>query len=198
MKKAVCFLLALVLLAGASAPCFADTLSAVKASEAARQRSAPRATPVPPSPTPYSAENGEVLLAPDYEGDCEIKVMADEENDYYIYLKYLGESESSSAGRELKEDAEEPYESDLAFYVKAGRRVTKKIPDGVYRFYYARGTEFFGKEKLFGDETACYSADELLDFYTDGHIYILYTVEFYRISDTYFATSAIPQEDFPG
>ena len=178
MKRVLCFILALVLLVGASASGFADP----SASE--------------PEPTPFVPENGELIVAPDYEGSCEIKVKAEKDTDFYVYLQYIGESESSYSSRELSGEAEPPYESDLAFFVKAGQWVRKKIPVGRYQFYYATGSDFLGKEELFGDTTNCYSADELLDFYTNekGH-YIQYTIEFYKLSDDY--RTAVPREDFP-
>ncbi len=186
MKNAFCLLLALVVLVGASASCFADA-SVFK----------PASPPAAPSPSPGFPENGEVLIAPDYEGSCEIKVIADKETDYYVYLKYIGEPGSSSTGRELAEGAEAPYESDLAFYVKAGQWAKEKIPVGTYRFYYATGSDFLGVEDLFGERTICRSAEEVLEFYTDeNHYAIQYTVEFYKLSAVDFMTD-IPREDFP-
>ena len=192
MKRVVCSLLVLVLLLGASVSCFAETISSSKDSAAPE----PNAAPDLPLLSPYPAENGEVFVEPDYDGPCEVVVIVDQETDCYVYLEYLGESESSVSGRELKEDAEEPYESDLAFYVKAGETVIKKIPDGIYRLYYATGTVFYGKDDLFGDESSCYSADELLDCYTnEKNYYIQYTIEFFRPSGILFST--VPQEEFP-
>ena len=196
MKRTFCLLLVLGLLLGAAVPCFADTASSPADSAPPKSTTTPTAEPAPPEPSPYDAENGEVFVEPDYDGPCEVKVIVDQETDCYVYLEYLGESESSVSGRELREDAEEPYESDLAFYIKAGEKVIKKIPDGIYKFYYATGTVFYGKDALFGDESRCYSADELLDFYTNEKNYcIQYTIKFFRPSGILFST--VPYEEFP-
>lgn len=197
MKRTFCYLLVLVLLLGTAVPCSADAVPPSSADSAPhKSTSKPTAEPAPPAPSPYDAENGEVFVEPDYDGSCEVKVIVDQETDCYVYLEYLGESESSLSSRELKSDAEAPYESDLAFYVKAGEKVTKKIPVGIYKLYYATGTVFYGKDDLFGDESRCYSADELLDFYTDENkYYIQYTIKFFRPSDTYY--SDVPYEEFP-
>ena len=198
MKKAVCCFLALVFLLCASVFCFADTVPAAETSSAHKPAPTPKAAPSTPSPSPWFPENGEVILAPDYEGVGEVKIIADEETDYYVYFEYVGEPELSSTSRELAEDAEAPYESDLAFFVKAGRTVKKKIPVGVYKFYYASGEVFFGKEELFGDTTNCSSAEELLQLYTDENGYFIqYTIELCQPSDIYFATEDVSREDFP-
>ena len=147
------------------------------------------------TPTPYCPKNGEIFVEPDYEGPCELEVIVDLATDCYVYIEYIGESESSVSGRELKEDAEKPYESDLAFYVKAGETVTKKIPDGIYQFFYATGKVFYGEDDLFGEESYCYSADELMDFYTNERNYIQYKVRIFSSYPIDFST--VPYEEFP-
>ena len=189
MKRAFCFILAFVMLSGASVSCFGDA--------ALTPASIPGTAPEAPSPSPYFPENGAVLVAPDYKGIGEIKVIADEDTDYYVYLEYVGEPGFSSTARELAEGAEVPYESDLAFYVKAGQWVKQKVPVGAYKLYYAAGTGLFEENDLFGDETKCYLADSLLEFYTDeNHYSVLWTLEFYKLS-AYDYRTAIPREDFP-
>ena len=93
MKRAFCFLLTLGLLLSVTAACFADTAPVPKPT------AKPGAAPEDPAPSPYPAENGEIILAPDYEGACEIKVIADGDTDFYIYLEYLGESEKSATDK---------------------------------------------------------------------------------------------------
>ena len=188
MKKTLCLLLALCLLACAWAfPAYAEEKKAPAETADASETEAP-----PPSPVPV--ENGDVLIKPDYEGPCEVEIIADVETNCYVYFEYIGESEKSTTERVLAEDAEEPYESDLAFYVEAGRKVVKNIPVGMYRFHYAFGTVFYGTEELFGDETYCFSADDPIDVYTNkDHYPIRYTSKFYKPD----YRTASPREDFP-
>lgn len=188
MKRMLCLVLALCFLACALAsPAYAEEKKASTETAKVNETAAP-------SPSPVPVENGDVLIAPDYEGPCEVEIIADMETNCYVYFEYVGESETSLTGRLLAEDAEEPYESDLAFYVEAGRKVVKNIPVGMYRFYYATGTVFYGVEELFGDETGCFSADGLLDVYTNKNQYpIRYTIKFYKPD----YRTASPREDFP-
>ena len=125
----------------------------------------PTATPCPTStPIPVSAYNGKLIIVPDYSQVCPLDIIAGTDTDYYIYLDYQYSPHLTQESRSRKATATSPYEGDIAFIVKAGQRVSIDVPIGVYKFYYATGTTFFGSKYLFGDDTQCYKADNLLSF----------------------------------
>ena len=155
------------------------------------------ATPVPT----VSVSNGKMFVRSDYEGVCTLKVNAGSESNYYVYLKYIGAPSSSYDRRKLKVSATAPYESDLAFFVKAGKTVSIKVPIGIYTLFYATGTDFYGTTLLFGDSTACYTSDSPLTFYTseDGEYVYSHGIEvtLYKIAGGNFETDPIPESSFP-
>ncbi|MBR6705459.1 MAG: hypothetical protein IKI84_02090, partial [Clostridia bacterium] len=155
------------------------------------------ATPVPT----VSVSNGKMFIRSDYEGVCTLKVNAGSESDYYVYLKYIGAPSSSYDKRKLKVSATAPYESDLAFYVKAGKTVSIKVPIGIYTLFYATGTEFYGTALLFGDSTPCFTSDSPLTFYTSEDGEYIYShgheVTLYKVAGGNFDTDPIPESSFP-
>ena len=112
---------------------------------------------------PYPAYNGEIIVYPDYECVCPLEITTEEGMNYYIRLHYLG-APQSEVKRRLSYSDLEPYESDIAFYVKSGETVRVNVPVGIYKFYYATGRTFYGFKELFGDSTRYYTSDELLYF----------------------------------
>ena len=49
-------------------------------------------------------------------------------------------------------------------YIREGDQVTVKVPDGTYGVRYACGREWYGRKRLFGPDTSCSRADQLLTF----------------------------------
>ena len=170
------------------------------------RRAAANETPTPAkataSPVPtVSVSNGKMFIRPDYEGVCTLKVIAGSESNYYVYMKYLGAPTSSYDSRKLKSGAKTPYESDVAFYVKAGMTVSVKVPIGRYTLFYATGTDFYGTTLLFGDSTGCYTSDSPFTFYTSQDGEWIYShgheVTLYKVTDGNLDTDPIPESDFP-
>lgn len=147
--------------------------------------------------TPYSVYNGKMIITTDYECVCPFEIIADDNTDYYVYLKYLKAPSSSYENRQLKSGASSPYETDLAFYVKAGNNVEIDVPIGVYQLYYATGDTFYGTKLLFGDDTACYSSDDLLEFYVSSQYYEGCSITLYAVYNGNFDTDGIDTDDFP-
>ena len=137
-------------------------------------------------------KNGEVLIAPDYTETCPLQVTAPRGQNAYVYLRYRRTVSESTTSRERKSGARSPYESDLAFYVRAGKTVEVNVPVGQYKVYYALGGDFYGTQFLFGANSACYAVNDLASFYTDG---------WYANGNTYTLdgseASLISQNDFP-
>lgn len=155
--------------------------------------------PAEPTPTlkPVSAFNGQMILYPSYERICPLSVSVPSgEDDYYIYLAYRKGPPFSTIWR--KSSTESRVESDMAFYVKAGKTVAVDVPVGVYQLYYAYGKTWYGKEKRFGPDTVFCTSDEYLDFYTDDTTTYGHTLSL--ILQTYgnFDSRNIKESEFPG
>lgn len=175
-----------------------------------------RATPKPtkiatstptPKPTstlkPVSVYNGELIRVPGYEGQCPFTVSTTTESGgYYVYLKYLRNAPNSTEQRILKKNAKSSSDSDISFYISAGKSVKISVPVGVYKFYYAYGETWYGETDHFGSNTIYYESDDLLTFYTeddgDSRIYNGHTIELWLQTDGNFDTDKIPKKDFPG
>ena len=149
------------------------------------------------APSIVVASNGKMFITPDYEGVCPFTIIADSSTDYYIYLKYQKAPTSSTESRLLKSKAILPYESDVAFYLKAGQQVKIQVPIGVYKLYYATGSNFYGTKLLFGDKTHYYASDDLLSFYSDSQYYNGHTITLKTTYNGNFDTDPISESEFP-
>lgn len=158
-------------------------------------------TPAPTSaPTPrptVATRNGMIFVSPEYVSTCPFSVTADSDSDYFIYLEYQRAPDFSHESRKQNAFARFPYESDIAFIVKAGNTVSVDVPIGVYKLYYATGTDFYGVKDLFGDDTEFYASDNLLSFYFVGGFYNGHTITLYPVSNGNFDTEKIPESSFP-
>ena len=90
-----------------------------------------------------------------------------------------------------------PLESDLAFVVKAGEKVSIDVPIGKYKLYYATGITFYGTKYLFGEATSCYEADELISFYLKDGYYNGHAITLYATYSGNFRTDEIDEAFFP-
>ncbi len=155
-------------------------------------------TPTPTAtPKPMSIYNGKMLITPEYEGVSPFTVIADSNTDYYIYLEYKWAPSNTTEKRSIKSKATSPYESDIAFYLKAGQTVSINVPIGVYKMYYATGSTFFDTKLLFGTATRYYEADDLLNFYADNEYYRGHTITLKPVSNGNFDTDPISKSEFP-
>ena len=128
---------------------------------------------------------------------CPFTIIADSTTDYYVYLKYQSAPKSSTESRALKSGAKSPYEKDVAFYLKAGQQVKIDVPIGVYKLYYATGSDFYGTKLLFGDNTHYYASDDLLSFYSDSQYYNGHTITLKSTYNGNFDTDPISESQFP-
>ena len=144
----------------------------------------------------YHAYNGEIIIVPDYECVCPLEVNVEKGTDYYIRLKYLRAS-NSDVGRRLTYSASEPYESDIAFYVKSGRSAQVNVPIGVYKFYYATGHTFYGTKELFGNETLRYEAKQELSFSVKGNTYGGHSITLKKVPFGNLGTHSVNKNSFP-
>lgn len=154
---------------------------------------APPATPyLPPVDEP---ENGHVFLSPQYQRLCPLSVSVSDGSSYYIYLKYMRAPENSYDSRKESGYGES---EDLAFYVRSGETVNLDVPVGVYKLYYATGDVWYGTLYKFGVDTAYFSSDDLLDFYTSYDSTYGVTLELWAQYNGNFETDEISETAFPG
>lgn len=151
------------------------------------------------TPTPASAYNGEIFIVPSYESLCPLTVSVQGDQAYYVFLDYLYAPSYSAVDRHLEDEINysSVIENDLAFYISPGSTVEIDVPIGVYRLYYATGETWYGKALLFGEYTATYTSDDLLEFYADDSYYNGVTLELWRQSGGNFDTKSISYDDFP-
>lgn len=154
---------------------------------------------VPATLTPASAYNGEIFVVPSYESRCPLTVSVRGDQAYYVFLDYLYAPSYSTVDRHLEDEINysSVIENNLAFYISPGSTVEIDVPIGVYRLYYATGETWYGKALLFGEDTATYTSDDLLEFYADDSYYNGVTLELWRQSGGNFDTKSISYDDFP-
>ena len=153
---------------------------------------------VTPTLTPASAYNGEIFVVPSYESLCPLTVSVRGDQAYYVFLDYLYAPAYSTVDRHNEAyGVNSSIKSDLAFYISPGSTVEIDVPIGVYRLYYATGKTWYGKALLFGEDTATYTSDDLLEFYADDYYYNGVTLELWPQSGGNFDTKSISYDDFP-
>lgn len=82
-------------------------------------------------------------------------------------------------------------EDEFAFFVRAGDSITVDVPAREYYVYFAFGTEWYGTEYIFGEDTGYSKDEELCDFST-------YTLE-YTLEASYggnFSDTPVDEEEF--
>lgn len=125
-------------------------------------------------PTEPRPESGEVLDGFSY-GDSKITVTASSTEDYVITLK-------TASGIDM-----------VAFYVRAGDTVTRRVPEGKYYVYFASGKEWYGYGQglMFGPNTSFSKDDDLRDF---GQYTWTYTLK--PVTDGNFSETPIDESEF--
>lgn len=125
-----------------------------------------------PQSPPYSGTvHGNRIY--DYEDHSEITIHASSGHDCVVKLKH---QDGSTA---------------LTFYVRAGETATVNVPQQNLYVYFAEGTDWYGWNDLFGEETA-YSRDK------DPVDFSAYTIEYtlYMVSNGNLTLDQIDPEDF--
>ena len=149
------------------------------------------------APAKVAVTNGKMFITPSYKCVCPFTIISSSSTDYYVYLKYQKAPASTTENRTTETGSRLPYESDVAFYVKAGQQVEIDVPIGVYKLYYATGSDFYGTKLLFGEDTHYYASDDLLTFYSDTQYYNGHTITLKATYNGNFDTDPIPETQFP-
>lgn len=118
------------------------------------------------------------VIISDPVGECiaPLTVETRGEEDYYIILKGTDE---------------------MSFYVNAGQTADVEVPLGDYEIYYAVGKTWYGKEYLFGPDTARYKCDDCFEFYEEDGYVNGWTLELYLQNNGNLHTEEVGAEDFP-
>lgn len=162
--------------------------------------SSTRATPAPTAKAERAQNmpaNGTVFVKPTYEAYCPFQVSVRGENGYYVYLEYLRVPKQSYNSRHATGKSKINIE-DMSFFVRPGQSVEVDVPIGIYKLYYATGTEWYGMSKLFGEDTLYFEGNDLLIFYTDYTTHYGNTVELWEQVGGNFDTDPISASEFPG
>ena len=148
-----------------------------------------------PTPKPVYITNGRILKYPSYKRVCPLTVSVPKgDENYYLFLKYIKAPAKTTEAR-VKDGSNS--ESNMAFYVEAGKTVKVNVPIGVYKLYYACGDTWFGTAKRFGENTLYYTSDDYLEFYADSGYYHGHTLELWLQSNGNFERTKISESDFP-
>ncbi len=147
--------------------------------------------------TPVSVENGQVIVATDYEQVCPFTVETQSDFTYYLYLQYLRAPAETTEDRALKRNAS-GEQGDFSFIVAPNSTVSLDVPVGVYRLYYCVGDEWYGTSDKFGKGTRYYSSDDLLEFNADSEHYNGHILQLWAQVNGNFEDHPINESGFPG
>lgn len=86
--------------------------------------------------------------------------------------------------------------SILEFFVRAGETAKVKMPVGTFYLRYACGSEWYGQDQYFGEDTGFFSSNEAFHFMEDGDSYSGYTLSLHEVPGGNFSTYHIDPEDF--
>lgn len=107
---------------------------------------------------------------------CPFTMIADNKN-YYIKLCDT-----------MRED-----QTIAKFFVRAGEKLSIKIPAGNYKLKYGAGEEWYGEEELFGPFNQ-YGESEVIQFIDNGYSSSGHTVSFYQTVNGNFHTNNIGRD----
>lgn len=137
-------------------------------------------------------KNGQIIISPDYECTCPLTVKTSEEMNYYVLLKYIGEPSYTYQNRMYMDNGDNVLTENISFFIEAGKTVDIEVPIGRYELYYATGTTFYGKDKIFGEGRSIWKADKVFDFYTDKDYVYGRTITLYPVSNGNLETKSVP------
>ena len=147
--------------------------------------------------TPVKVTNGQIIVRPDYEELCPFSVSVKGDGTYFIYLEYQKAPSSTTVSRTARSGASSKREANVGFIVTANSTAEVDVPIGVYKLYYCVGSTWYGGDEKFGENTKCYSSEELLEFYADSQYYQGCSLELWAQTGGNFEDHAISESSFP-
>lgn len=92
------------------------------------------------------------------------------------------------------------YTSDtkvVSIYGHSGDTIEIDVPLGNYSLYYTSGTTWYGSRHKFGDETPCYKADAMLQFYETSDSIYYEEITLYPVLYGNMDSERISENEFP-
>lgn len=125
-------------------------------------------------PTVPEPESGDILYGKEYENESKLTISASSNESCVVKLK-------TSSGTEI-----------LSFYVRAGQTASVGVPCEKLYVYFATGRDWYGEDKLFGENRTSYSKDSNICNFAE------YTASYtlYPVSDGNFEETPISADEF--
>lgn len=131
---------------------------------------------------PVSFRNGQIVTYPSGDQVAPLTVQTAGDSNFYIALKPIdGEAISNGA---------------MSFLVSA-KSAEVDVPLGTYEIYYAYGSDWYGKEYKFGENTEYFKCNEMFEFTADGEMVYGWTLTLYKVSNGNMSTDIVPKDSFP-
>jgi RNA polymerase subunit RPABC4/transcription elongation factor Spt4 len=130
-----------------------------------------------PAALPYP-ESGYIFYGWSEDNECPLTIDTEGDQAYFVKLETL-------TGEDV-----------FAFFVQPGDTVDVVVPLGTYMMKYAAGTDWYGSQYLFGEDTVYTKADDNFEFTYSNGSYNGWTVTFYTVVDGNLSTEAIGAGEF--
>ena len=153
-----------------------------------------------PKPTriPLYMNRSGVIKSPSYECLCPLTISVPSDgNDYYVYLRYLRDSNKSKQSRKRVYNSPYEPEDDMSIYIKSGDSFSVDVPIGVYQFFFTCGKNWYGTTECFGSGSSYYKSNDRVEFYNDGEYLCGHTIELWLQTSGNFDRTSIPESEFP-
>ena len=131
---------------------------------------------------PKNIFNGQMVTWPSGDQVAPLTVSTSGDTNYYIVLKPIDGEARSNGG--------------MSFLV-TGTSAEVDVPLGTYAIYYACGSDWYGKNYKFGDQTEYFKCNETFEFTADDEMVYGWTLTLYKVSNGNMSTDEVPKDYFP-
>jgi curved DNA-binding protein CbpA len=84
----------------------------------------------------------------------------------------------------------------VSYFIRGGDTLNVMLPEGTYKIKYASGLNWYGPDKLFGNDTAYAEAQDIFTFSSNGYSYSGYTIELIPQAGGNLQTTELSKEQF--
>jgi curved DNA-binding protein CbpA len=84
----------------------------------------------------------------------------------------------------------------VSYFIQGGDTLNVMLPAGTYKIKYASGQNWYGPDKLFGNDTAYAEAQDIFTFSSNGYSYSGYTIELIPQTGGNLQTTELSKEQF--
>lgn len=135
---------------------------------------------VPLQPVPI--QNGQIVTYPSGDQVAPLTVQTAGGSNFYIVLNPI--------------DREAISNGAMSFLVSA-KSAEVDVPLGTYEIYYAYGSDWYGKEYKFGENTEYFKCNEMFEFTADDEMVYGWTLTLYKVSNGNMSTDEVSKDYFP-